>query len=233
MDNIWTDFAISYDNVIPELSCYRRKLAKILRDTADCKLIIDAGCGTGLVSEELVKRGQTVFGFDNNSGMLGQAYRRHALMTPAQQAFWKLVEGDVQNFPVDTPRQADAIVLNNVLFYVPEPERCLELCSKHLSPTGRLIITGPTKRPDINKILRLSVEDWKTEGRYTPELEQAFNHHSELARKLAGGEEMCTFYQPEELLATLKDFGFGQVLEANGTEYYGESAYVAVARHDS
>ena len=56
VDNIWTDFAQSYDAICSQLNCYRRMVAKIQRDTEGRKYVIDAGCGTGLVSQPLVER---------------------------------------------------------------------------------------------------------------------------------------------------------------------------------
>lgn len=231
VDNIWTDFAKSYDQTIPELNCYRRLLTKIARDAEGHRYVIDAGCGTGLVSRLLIERGHTVVGFDNNPGMLGLAYEKQAAASEDARKRWKVMEGDVTHFPSGVPGEADAVVLNNVLFYVREPETVLRQAFTFLKPGGVIIATGPKQRPDILKIFEKSVAEWKAEGRYTEKLQQEMDHHLVCARRLAfDPNEMVTFFQPDALVAALQRVGFTKPLVADGDDYFGESYYVCVAK---
>jgi SAM-dependent methyltransferase len=173
VDNIWTEFARSYDAICSQLNCYRRMVAKIRRDTEGRKYVIDAGCGTGLVSQPLVERGHTVVGFDNNPGMLGLALAKHERAPEEAKRRWKVLEGDVRTFPAPVPGEADAVVLNNVLFYVREPEAVLREARSHLKPGGVLIATGPRRRPDLKKVMVNSIEEWKAEGRWDEALQAA------------------------------------------------------------
>jgi len=230
-DNIWTDFAKSYDQTIPELNCYKRLLAKIARDTEGCRYVIDAGCGTGLVSRLLIERGHAVVGFDNNPGMLGLAYEKHAAASEDARKRWKVLEGDVTRFPDGVPGEADAIVLNNVLFYVREPEGVLRQCFDFLKPGGRVIATGPKQRPDILKIFEKSVAEWKAEGGYSEQRQAAMDHHLVCAKRLAfDPNEMVTFFEVDALVDTLRRLGFSRPLAADGDDYLGERYYVCMAR---
>jgi SAM-dependent methyltransferase len=231
VDNIWSEFAWSYDAICSQLNCYRRMVAKILRDTKGRRCVIDAGCGTGLVSQPLVERGHTVVGFDNNVAMLGLALRKHAQAPEEARRRWRILEGDVRAFPQGVPGEADAVVLNNVLFYVREPGAVLCESFERLKPGGVLIVTGPRKRPDLQKVMVSSIEEWKAEGRWDEALKSATTYHADVTRRLVTDpNEMVTFFETEALVDTLRGLGFSRVLAADSDDYYGENYYVCVAR---
>lgn len=231
VDNIWTEFARSYDAICSQLNCYRRMAAKVLRDTEGRKYVIDAGCGTGLLSQPLVERGHTVVGFDNNPAMLGLAVRKQAEAPEESRRRWKVLEGDVRTFPREVPGEADAVLLNNVLFYVREPEQVLRQCLEHLKPGGVVIATGPRQRPDLRKVMVNSIEEWKAEGRWDESLQAATTYHVDVTRRLVTDpNEMVTFFEPEALVETLRRLGFSHALAADGDDYYGENYYVCMVR---
>jgi SAM-dependent methyltransferase len=231
VDNIWTEFARSYDAICSQLNCYRRMVAKILRDTEGRKYIIDAGCGTGLVSQPLVERGHTVVGFDNNLAMLGLAVGKQARAPEEARRRWKVMEGDVRTFPREVPGEADAVLLNNVLFYVREPEEVLRQSLEHLRPGGVVIATGPRQRPDLRKVMVNSIEEWKAEGRWDEALQAATAYHVDVTRRLVTDpNEMVTFFEPDALVDTLRRLGFSHALAADSDDYYGENYYVCMAR---
>jgi SAM-dependent methyltransferase len=230
VDNIWTEFARSYDAICSQLNCYRRMVAKIRRDTEGRKYVIDAGCGTGLVSQPLVERGQTVVGFDNNLGMLALALAKHERAPEELKRRWKVLEGDVRTFPEQVPGEADAVVLNNVLFYVREPEEVLREARSHLKPGGVLIATGPRRRPDLRKVMVNSIEEWKAEGRWDEALQAATAYHVDVTRRLVTDpNEMVTFFETDALVETLRGLGFSRTLAADSDDYYGENYYVCMA----
>lgn len=231
VDNIWTEFAASYDRVIPELHCYQRMLEKILIHTARCAQVIDAGCGTGIVSEALVQRGQHVSGFDNNPGMLAAAQARHAAMAPDAQARWALGEGDAMAYPPGVPTDADAVVLNNVLFYCPDADAALDQAAAHVGDAGIFVATGPRHRPDGMKVFQHELQAWQAEGRDVERLQADVQHHLSLMKRLTmGADEMVTFFEPDALVDAMRSRGFSTVLEASGDDYYGENFFVAVRK---
>jgi SAM-dependent methyltransferase len=231
VDNIWTEFASSYDVICSQLNCYRRMVAKVLRDTEGHACVIDAGCGTGLVSQPLVERGHMVVGFDNNPAMLGLALHKQAQAPEAARRRWTVLEGDVRSFPRGVPGEADAVVLNNVLFYVREPEAVLRQCFERLKPGGVLIATGPQRRPDLQKVMVNSIEEWKAEGRWDESLQAAAAYHADVTRRLiTDPNEMVTFFEADALVDTLRRLGFSRTLAADSDDYYGENYYVCMAR---
>ena len=228
-DNIWTEFAKSYDEVIPRLHCYQRMVDKILRDSSQGTRIIDAGCGTGIVSQRLVAAGHPVYGFDNNPGMLEPAHARRESMPAGDRKNWQIETGDVLSFPDSAPRDADTLILNNVLFYVSEPRLVLDESIRHLRPGAVLIATGPRHRPDPRHIFKCAFDEWQQDGQDMAQLSSAVEHFMQCTQQLTSGtDEMVTFFEPQDLVSLLQEVGFRDVLEASGEDYYGENFYVAM-----
>jgi SAM-dependent methyltransferase len=232
VDNIWNEFAHSYDAMIPELPCYQRQLSKILRDTRERPYVIDAGCGTGLVGLPLVQRGQRVVGFDNNHAMLQRAYARRERQAEGVAARWTLFPGDVAHFPAQVERGADAVVMNNVLFYVRDAEGVLREAWTHLKPGGVLCMTSNKRpRPDLEKVLTNSIEEWREAGRWDATLQRAVAHHRTCAQRLTTDpNEMVTFLDTDQAVALLRRVGFSEALVADGDDYYGENFYVCMRK---
>jgi SAM-dependent methyltransferase len=94
--------------------------------------VLDAGCGTGRVAIELVRRGIDVVGVDLDPVMLGQAQAKAPDLT------W--VGGDLAE--VDLGRTFDAVMMagNVILFVAPGTEaRVIANLARHLAPGGALV----------------------------------------------------------------------------------------------
>ena len=227
-DDLWQEFASTCDRVVPRLYCYQRVLAKVIRDLQGRALILDAGCGTGIMGEALVLQGHTVIGLDNNSPMLSQAFVRRARLTPPQMQAWTLVFGDVACPPVEVPEHLDAIIFGNVIQFVSDYDALFRSCLNRLRPEGILIVTGPRHRPDMQKVFAASVAEWIAAGNYDEELQKAAAEFGAVSRRLISDPtEMITFFEPPELARILTDIGFPKILAADHDDYYGENFYVA------
>jgi SAM-dependent methyltransferase len=229
-ENIWTDFARTYDVIIPRLFCYAAVAQKVYRTLAPYPVVLDAGCGTGIQSEGLVRRDHTVFGFDNNPAMLARALeKQERLAEHGVAARWRIQAGDVVSFPDEAPGDADAVLMNNVIFYVADVQDALAQARAHLRDGGMILVTGPRRRPDMEKVLSEETAAWTRAGRDLDELHTSITEYVGLARQLvSGAEEMVTFFTPDELTEALREAGFCSVVCAEDTDYYGENYFVAM-----
>jgi SAM-dependent methyltransferase len=101
--------------------------------------VLDAGCGTGRVAIELVRRGLDVVGVDVDASMLTTARSR------APELEW--VEADLTTF--DLGRTFDVVVLaGNVPLFTPAGTQALlaERCAAHVAEGGHLITGFSTDR---------------------------------------------------------------------------------------
>lgn len=112
--------------------------------------ILDAGCGTGILTQELAERGVNVTGIDLSSGML--AIAREKLRHFENVV---LARADVAALPLPTS-SFDAVVCFTVLEFVCQPAEALREMWRVLKPGGRLV---------VGVLNRLSSWAWSRSGR--------------------------------------------------------------------
>jgi len=96
------------------------------------KLILDAGCGNGQLSEALTELGATVVGFDySNSVFTAEKHRKSADV--------HFVHGDLQTPPFDKD-SFDLVISNGVLHHTPNTYRTFVEVSKLIKPGGRFYL---------------------------------------------------------------------------------------------
>ena len=91
--------------------------------------IIDLGCGTGQLTEQIAASGADVIGLDSDRAMIAQAQANYPHI-PFQAA-------DATSFELEKP--ADAIFSNAVLHWVIEAEVAANQIAKALNPGGRFV----------------------------------------------------------------------------------------------
>ncbi|MBI5281427.1 MAG: methyltransferase domain-containing protein [Candidatus Solibacter usitatus] len=101
-----------------------------LLDPQPGERILDAGCGTGQLTEKLAASGALVTGIDSSAAMLEQA----RIVCP-QGAF---VQADLLEF--EGRGEFDGVFSNAVLHWIRPPERAAQRMYAALKPGGRLVI---------------------------------------------------------------------------------------------
>ena len=96
---------------------------------------LDAGCGTGFLTFELVARGHHVTGVDFAPAMIAEARRKaaeHGLSV-------RFEEADAEQLPF-TPGSFDFLISRHVLWTLPHPEAAIAEWIRVLRPGGRLVV---------------------------------------------------------------------------------------------
>jgi SAM-dependent methyltransferase len=123
-------------------------VAELLRETGGSR-VLDAGCGTGRVAIELVRRGYEAVGVDADAEMLDAARRKNAELS------W--IQADLADLGDRLDDTFDVVLLaGNVMIFVnPGSEgRVLGQLADRLA-AGGLLVAGFTIRPD-----RLQLEEY-------------------------------------------------------------------------
>jgi 2-polyprenyl-3-methyl-5-hydroxy-6-metoxy-1,4-benzoquinol methylase len=117
---------------------------------------LDAGCGAGTLSRELVARGCTVLAVDASDRMVSSARRGKARL-PQDQA-QRLSIGVVKTIEVlDLDSVSiDGIVCSSVLEYLDDTAKAIEEFARILKPNGILVISVPNKASLLRRLQRLS-----------------------------------------------------------------------------
>lgn len=91
--------------------------------------ILDLGCGTGQLTEQIAASGAKVVGLDSDRVMIAQAQTNYPHLT--------FQVHDATTFEISTP--VDAVFSNAVLHWVPQAEKAARCIAKSLKPGGRFV----------------------------------------------------------------------------------------------
>lgn len=94
--------------------------------------VLDAGCGGGLLCEELARRGAAVTGIDLSPGALAEA-RRHAADAGLEIAY---LCASPEDMAAQAPAGFDTVTCMELLEHVPHPEGLVDACARLVRPGG-------------------------------------------------------------------------------------------------
>ncbi|MEW6447703.1 MAG: methyltransferase domain-containing protein [Bacillota bacterium] len=135
---LFDPYAAEYDswfNTPKGRLVWQLELKILLKALKPChgERILDAGCGTGNLTQELVARGANVTGVDVSAAMLKIARKK---MKEGKAVF---LRADVASLPF-APESFDAAVCFTVLEFTRKPEEALRELWRVIKPGGRMVI---------------------------------------------------------------------------------------------
>ncbi len=108
------------------------------------RLVLDAGCGPGLVSAALLAGGHRVAGIDLSGEMIGRARTR---CSPYGERA-RFLQGSLFDQSIEELGPFDAAVSRYVLHHVVEPARFLARQIELVRPGGTLVLCDHVTAPD-------------------------------------------------------------------------------------
>jgi ubiquinone/menaquinone biosynthesis C-methylase UbiE len=102
--------------------------------------ILDAGCGTGVLACDLLRRGHTVRGLDIAPNMAAATQERVEREVPEHASRCKAAAGDAENleFPAGS---FDVVIASGLLEYLETDEKFLNESARVLKPRGVAVVT--------------------------------------------------------------------------------------------
>lgn len=107
------------------------------------KKILDVGCGGGLLSEGMAKRGAEVTGIDLSEKPLGVA-KLHLLESGVQVNYQKIA---VEDLAQEQAGQFDVVTCLEMLEHVPNPSSVIQACARLVKPGGDVFLSTLNRNP--------------------------------------------------------------------------------------
>lgn len=92
--------------------------------------VLDIGCGTGHLTNQIAAAGATVVGLDSSAEMIDAARQQYPALT--------FVQADATHFSFESP--FDAIFSNAALHWIRPPDDAVRCMSAALRPNGRFVV---------------------------------------------------------------------------------------------
>jgi SAM-dependent methyltransferase len=181
----WGERAPTYDRLIGAVTArFADPLLDAAHVTAGAR-VLDAACGTGVLTAAAAARGAEPVGIDLTAQMVATARRRHPGL--------RFTEGDAERlgFPA---RAFDGVVAGFLLHHLPQPETAAGEFARVLAPGGRLAATV-WDDPSRMRLIGL-VDDALAEAGADPSL------------GLPEGPPAFAFARPADFAALLERAGF-------------------------
>ncbi|CUR45648.1 3-demethylubiquinone-9 3-methyltransferase [Alloalcanivorax xenomutans] len=107
------------------------------------KHVIDIGCGGGLLSEGMARRGATVTGIDMGEAPLAVA-RLHAEQSGVEVEY---LQTPAEDIAAERAGQYDVVTCLEMLEHVPDPSSVIRACSALVKPGGQVFFSTINRNP--------------------------------------------------------------------------------------
>ncbi|ASK34477.1 bifunctional 2-polyprenyl-6-hydroxyphenol methylase/3-demethylubiquinol 3-O-methyltransferase UbiG [Alloalcanivorax mobilis] len=107
------------------------------------KSVIDIGCGGGLLSEGMARRGATVTGIDMGEAPLAVA-RLHAEQSGVQVEY---IQTPAEQIAGERAGQYDVVTCLEMLEHVPDPSSVIHACATLVKPGGHVFFSTINRNP--------------------------------------------------------------------------------------
>lgn len=106
--------------------------------------VVDVGCGGGILSDAMARRGARVLGIDLADKSL-QVARLHALEAQTPDIEYRLVAAE--QLAADEPQGFDVVTCMEMLEHVPDPASIVRACADMLRPGGWAFFSTISRTP--------------------------------------------------------------------------------------
>jgi len=170
------------------------------------KKVIDVGCGGGLVSEGMARRGAQVTGIDLGEAPLAVA-RLHAQKDGIEVEYLNITAEEIA---AERAGQYDAVTCLEMLEHVPDPGAVVAACAQLVKPGGQVFFSTINRNP---KAFALAIVGAEYILRLLPR----------------GTHEYAKLIKPSELAGWARDAGL-QIKDTCGLQYNPFTANASLNR---
>ena len=108
------------------------------------KRVLDIGCGGGILSDSMARKGAEVTGIDLSSKALRVA-QLHALEASTPNVTYREISAEA--LAIDQPASFDVVTCMEMLEHVPDPSSVVKACSQLVKPGGWVFFSTINRNP--------------------------------------------------------------------------------------
>ena len=237
IDNMWTEYSITYDRVLLNTNVYHELLDEMIGGRGnfpaipDNARVLDLGAGTGNITERLanMNKGFTIVALDNNSAMLELLKSKCIthLVDDDQQPGVVVRKQDITSLFGLRDGYFDCAILNNVLYSLSDPKSCLAEVRRVLRKGGEIRISGPKRDTDLDLLFDRIKADI-VDKRLFDKLKSEYEH----VRKINNLRLKPFLFKwtNEEVEDLLMQAGFSEVTYSTDCAYAGQAMIVGARK---
>jgi 2-polyprenyl-6-hydroxyphenyl methylase/3-demethylubiquinone-9 3-methyltransferase len=158
--------------------------------------VLDIGCGGGILSDSMARRGAQVLGIDLASKALKVA-QLHALEAATQNVSYREIAAEA--LAAEAPESFDTVTCMEMLEHVPDPAAIVAACARLVKPGGWVFFSTINRNPKAFLFAIVAAE-----------------HLLQLLPK--GTHEFARFIRPSELARWCRDAGL-ELNDTRGMQY--------------
>ena len=158
--------------------------------------VLDVGCGGGILSDSMARKGADVLGIDLVTKALRVA-RLHALEAQTTRILYREISAEA--LADEVPASFDTVTCMEMLEHVPDPQSVVSACARLVKPGGWVFFSTINRNP---KAFALAIVGAEYLLKMLPR----------------GTHEYAKFIQPSELAAACRHAGL-DVLHTRGMQY--------------
>jgi ubiquinone/menaquinone biosynthesis C-methylase UbiE len=239
LDQLWTEYATSYDRVLLNTKVYPDLLCLLLgggRSGAPAKIaaeatVLDLGAGTGNISKLLIEDSprRTVFAVEQNRAMLEILKAKCGRYTSEDKTGPGviIVRQDVTSLFGFDDQCCDYVVVNNVLYSVDNYIACLTEAFRVLKPGGEIRISEPRQDTSLEVLFERINRDLQESGKYQ-EFETDYLRVREINQFRL--RPLLNRWTIDSMQDKLKDAGFAKITYASSEPYAGQSMLICAQK---
>jgi ubiquinone/menaquinone biosynthesis C-methylase UbiE len=236
LDQLWTEYAASYDPVLLATKVYPELINLIVgngtgaptpEELAPDAIILDLGAGTGNITKLLVEKSpkRTVFAVEQNRAMLDILKTKCSrfLSDDKNGPGVIIIRQNIASLYGFEEECCDCVIINNVLYSLDAYQVCLEEVFRVLRPGGELRISEPTAHTSLDVLFTVITKELKESGKYA-ELEADFLRVKEI--NYSRLRPMLNRWTIEDLKGVLLRIGFSKIKYELNDVYAGQSLLI-------
>jgi len=156
---LWNLMALFYDRFYSRFPPYQNLINDIIRNLPNPNSspiwVLDAGCGTGLISLSLAKHNFHVVGYERSREMLREAYKKKKKCKLYNLNFERR---DLNRTDNPQPPFFHTILFIHSLYLLENPKETLKMISHWLYDDGELILCNPARSITKKELLKGGVD---------------------------------------------------------------------------